>query len=152
MDRTMKTIKRNLRTSFLALAFFGIASASQASSHREAPAISLDPAADNTDVYAWVTPGTHDKLYIVANYNPLEEPSGGPNFHKFDDDVRYEIHLARGADSLGDAVSYHVFFKTKPLTRVASKDIANNEDLFIGIQFFRQIATPLPEQTYTVVK
>lgn len=37
------------------------------SSHREAPAISFDPAADNTDLYAWVQPGTHDKLYILAN-------------------------------------------------------------------------------------
>jgi Domain of unknown function (DUF4331) len=148
----MRTIGRHARTTILGIAFLGFASASRASSHREAPAISLDPAADNTDVYAWVTPGAHDKLYIVANYNPLEEPSGGPNFHKFDDDVRYEIHVARGPDSLEDAVTYHVFFRTKPLKRVASKDIANNEDLFNGIQFFRQIATPPPEQTYSVVK
>src|SRR5690348_17706612 len=35
---------------------------------------------------------------------------------------------------------------------VANKDIGNNEDLFNGIQFFRQIATPPPEQTYSVVK
>ena len=74
------------------------ASTAFASSHREAPAISLDPAADNTDVYAWVTPGTHDKLYVVANYIPLEEPSGGPNFHMFDPDVRYEVHIARAQD------------------------------------------------------
>ena len=46
------------------------ASNASASSHREAPLISDDPAADNTDVYAWVAPGTHDKLYVVANYNP----------------------------------------------------------------------------------
>jgi hypothetical protein len=54
-----------------------------ASSHREAPAISFDPAADNTDLWAWIKPGAHDRLYIIAAYNPLEEPSGGPNFHKF---------------------------------------------------------------------
>src|SRR2546427_5578684 len=73
-----------------------------ASSHREAPAIAEDPAADNTDVWAWVKPSTHDLLYVIAAYNPLEEPSGGPNFHKFSGDVLYEVHVARG-DSLDDA-------------------------------------------------
>ena len=76
-----------------------------ASSHREAPAISFDPAADNTDLWAWVKPGTHDTLYVVAAYNPLEEPSGGPNFHSFSDDVLYEIHISRGASSLPDVVT-----------------------------------------------
>src|SRR3712207_9330204 len=66
----------------------------KSSSHREAPAISEDPAADNTDLWAWVKSGTHDKLYAVASYNPLEEPAGGPNFHKFSDDVLYEVHLS----------------------------------------------------------
>jgi hypothetical protein len=146
------TNRRNARTGLTLLALLGACSVASASSHREAPAISLDPAADNTDVYAWVTPGTHDKFYVVANYIPLEEPSGGPNFHKFDDDVRYEVHLARGPDSLDDAVTYEIYFKTKPLARVPSKDIAKNEDLFNGIQFFSQIAAAPPQQTYTVVK
>jgi hypothetical protein len=128
------------------------ASTASASSHREAPAISLDPAADNTDVYAWVTSGAHDKLYVVANYIPLEEPSGGPNFHMFDPDVRYEVHIARGPDSLADAVSYYIRFKTKPLDRVASDDIGTNEELFNGIQFFSQIAATPPQQTYSVIK
>ena len=128
------------------------ASLVHASSHREAPSISLDPAADNTDVYAWVKPGTHDKLYIVANYIPLEEPAGGPNFHAFDPDVRYEIHIARGPDSLADAVTYYVRFKNAPIKRVAKDDIADNEELFNGIQFFAQIAVAPPQQTYTVTK
>jgi hypothetical protein len=131
---------------------FGIASSVQASSHREAPAIANDPAADNTDLYAWVTPGTHDMLYIVANWIPLEEPSGGPNFHQFDDDVRYEIHIVRGPKSLDDVVAYYIRFHTEPLDKVASKDIATNEDLFNGIQFFKQISATPPQQTYSVVK
>jgi hypothetical protein len=147
------TTKRILtQLGFTALACLGTSGVAEASSHREAPAISLDPAADNTDLYAWVTPGTHDKLYVVANYNPLEEPSGGPNFHKFDDDVRCEIHVARGPDSLDDAVSYEIYFKTKPLTKVPSKQIATSEDLFNGIQFFSQIAAAPPQQTYTIIK
>src|ERR1700754_3197379 len=111
-----------------------------ASSHREAPAIALDPAADNTDVYAWVSKGAHDKLYVVANWIPLEEPAGGPNFHQFDPDVRYEIHIARGPDSLDDAVTYYIQFRNRELQRVASDEIGTNEDLFNGIQFFAQIA------------
>ncbi|MEY4579366.1 MAG: hypothetical protein RL701_4069 [Pseudomonadota bacterium] len=126
--------------------------AALASSHREAPAIALDPAADNTDVYAWVTPGTHDKLNIIANWIPLEEPAGGPNFHQFDPEVRYEIHVARGPDSLADAVTYYIRFKNTPVKRVSSDEIGDNEDLFNGIQFFAQIAAPPPQQTYSVIK
>ncbi len=127
-------------------------SSALASSHREAPAISLDPAADNTDVYAWVTPGTHENLYVVAAYNPLEEPSGGPNFHKFDDNVRYEVHIARGGDSLDDAVKYYIRFKTKKPQKVNKNNIADEEGLFNGIQFFRQIAAAPPQQTFSVWK
>lgn len=152
----MTSRRSSLVTLTIAAQLFGAllaqTNAVQASSHREAPAISLDPAADNTDVYAWVKPGTHDKLYIVSNYIPLEEPSGGPNFHMFDPDVRYEVHIARGPDSLEDAVSYYIRFKTTPFKRVASDDIAFNEDLFNGIQFFSQIAVTPPQQTYTVTK
>ena len=62
-----------------------------ASSHREAPRIMLDPAADYTDVYAFVSPDRPDTVTILANYIPLEEPAGGPNFNAFGDDVRYEL-------------------------------------------------------------
>ena len=64
-----------------------------ASSHREAPLISGDPSADNTDLYAFVSPDDPTKLTIVANYIPLQQPGGGPNFHPFDDSVRYRIHI-----------------------------------------------------------
>src|SRR5580700_5563822 len=67
-----------------------------ASSHREAPAITNDPLADNTDLYAWVD-SSLATLHIVANWIPLEEPSGGPNFFKFSDDVLYQIHIAGNA-------------------------------------------------------
>jgi hypothetical protein len=134
-------------------ALFGIGctalamSSAFASSHREAPQISDDPAADNTDVYAWVAPGTHDKLYVVANYNPLEEPSGGPNFHKFSDDVRYEVHLTRGT-SLNDVVKYYVYFRTTPIQRV---DPANlSLPVGGGKEFFSQLSGQ--QQTYSVVK
>ena len=61
------------------------------SSHREAPSISKDPAADNTDLYAFRTPG--DTVTIIANFSPGQSPAGGPNFYEFDDEVLYEIKI-----------------------------------------------------------
>src|SRR5262249_19987946 len=54
-----------------------------ASSHREAPGISNDPTADNTDLYAFVSPDKPDTVTIIANYIPLQDPAGGPNFSTF---------------------------------------------------------------------
>src|SRR4051812_45180027 len=103
-------MKRTAWTSAMAaLTVIASTSGAWASSHREAPMIAEDPAADNTDLYAWVE-GTN--LVILANYIPLEEPAGGPNFHKFSDEVLYEVHLARGADSLADALTYQIKFSS----------------------------------------
>ena len=72
-----------------------------ASSHREAPLISDDPAADNTDLYAFVSPDKPDTVTIIANYIPFEDPAGGPNYYRFDPSVKYELHV----DSNGDATT-----------------------------------------------
>ena len=64
------------------------------SSHREAPEISKDPVADNTDVYAFVSPDKPDTVTLIANFIPLQNPDGGPNFYEFGDDVLYEIHVS----------------------------------------------------------
>ena len=61
------------------------------SSHREAPEISNDPAADNTDLYAFVSPDRPDTVTILANFIPFQNPQGGPNFYEFAEDVRYDI-------------------------------------------------------------
>ena len=66
------------------------------SSHREAPEISQDPVADNTDTYAFVSPDQPDTVTILANYIPLEAAAAGPNFYQFGEDVRYRhLHLQR---------------------------------------------------------
>jgi hypothetical protein len=83
-----------------------------ASSHREAPLISKDPGADNTDLYAFVSPDKPDTVTIIANYIPLEEPAGGPNFNAFDDDVLYSIHIDNDGDSKDD-ITYNFDFKTR---------------------------------------
>lgn len=131
-----------------AVAALSFTSLAAASSHREAPAISADPAADNTDVWAWVEPSTHDKLYVVAAYNPLEEPSGGPNFHKFSDDVLYEIHVARGNQSLKDVVTYQIRFSENDVAHVDPADM--NAPLGGGKEFFSQLSGQ--KQTYSIVK
>lgn len=73
-----------------------------ASSHREAPLISQDPLADNTDVYAFVSPASPDKVTLISNFIPLQLPSSGPNFWKFDDNVLYEIMVDNDGDAEED--------------------------------------------------
>src|SRR2546428_2870114 len=81
------------------------------SSHREAPTISKDPVADNTDLYAFVDPVDTSKVTILSNFIPLEEPAGGPNFFQFGDDVLYEILIDNDGDGVED-VTYQFRFKT----------------------------------------
>jgi hypothetical protein len=133
----------------LATALALIAARAQASSHREAPAVSADPEADNTDLYAWVTPGSHDNLNVIANWIPLEEPAGGPNFHRFSDDVLYEIHITRGDQSLDDVVTYQFQFKTAPIARVDPADLALAPGG--GKEFFTQL-TGAFDQKFTVTR
>ncbi len=81
------------------------------SSHREAPSISQDPVADNTDLYAFVSPDRPDTVTLIANYIPLENPAGGPNFYEFGHDVLYEIHVDNDGDN-EDEVTYQFRFHT----------------------------------------
>jgi hypothetical protein len=81
------------------------------SSHREAPEISKDPVADSTDLYAFVDPNHPDSVTIIANYIPLEEPAGGPNFNEFGDDVLYEINVSNRPGAMDD-VTYRFRFST----------------------------------------
>jgi hypothetical protein len=88
-----------------------------ASSHREALAILNEPCADNTDTYAWVKPGSHDKLYLFMNFNPLHEPGQGNQGLRVCNGYRYEFHIGKGA-SLVDQYVYRIEFKTTPPTDV----------------------------------
>jgi hypothetical protein len=101
----------------LGLAALGIVGgrAAQASSHREALATANDPCIDNTDVYAWVEPGSHDKLYLISAYAGLHEPGQGNQQARLCDDVLYEFHIVRGTDDLLDDLTYQIqFFSTPP--------------------------------------
>jgi len=82
------------------------------SSHREAPRIMLDPAADNTDVYAFTAKDAPGSLTVVANWIPLEEPAGGPYFGKLDPRARYYVKIDNTGDGLED-VAYRWDFKNR---------------------------------------
>jgi len=82
------------------------------SSHREAPAISKDPVADNTDVYAFVSPDQPDTVTLITNYIPLEPPAAGPNFYEFGNAVLYEIYIDNDGDALPD-ITYQFRFETE---------------------------------------
>ena len=114
-----------------------------ASSHREAPLISNDPLADNTDVYAFRSPDAPETVTIVANYVPFELPEGGPNYSVWGENVRYEIHVKNrtSAGALGtakDDLTYRFTFAT------------TNEDptTFFNIRLGKQNL----KQTYTMEK
>src|ERR1041384_4466651 len=87
-----------------------------ASSHMDAPLAILDPAANTTDVYAFVQIENGLKTLVTAlGVYPHQEPGIGPNKYSFDDNVLYEIHVATGPDvAAGRAtISYQFQFKTK---------------------------------------
>lgn len=81
------------------------------SSHREAPLIANDPLADNTDLYAFRSPDKPNTITIIANYIPAALPHGGPNYHTFGENIRYEIHIDNDATKPGDEIVYRFTFK-----------------------------------------
>src|ERR687883_596486 len=76
--------------------------ASNASSHREAPLISDDPSADNTDLYAFRSPDKPDTVTIVSNWIPGEDPAAGPNYYTFSPSARYNIYVDKNGDGKPD--------------------------------------------------
>src|SRR6185503_7332377 len=83
-----------------------------ASSHMDAPLITLDDAANTTDVYAFVSQKFGRKYLTTAlAVYPHEEPGVGPNKYNFDDDVLYEIRVATGADVARGRTTYSYRFK-----------------------------------------
>jgi Domain of unknown function (DUF4331)/Secretion system C-terminal sorting domain len=81
-----------------------------ASSHREAPLIADDPLADNVDLYAFKSPNNPNKITLIATYNPLQLPHGGPNYYSFGENIRYEIHVDNNAAIAGDEIIYRFTF------------------------------------------
>ena len=117
---------------------------SAGSSHREAPLSSIDPTADDTDVYAFKASDAPNALTIVANWIPFEDPAGGPNFYRLDDRAAYYLNVDNTGDGRFD-VRYRFKFKTKVLDKnsflYALPGVSSIRDPKLNIQ-----------QTYSVVR
>src|ERR1051325_1003990 len=101
------TMKRLFPALMIAATF--LVPQARASSHREALAVLNEPCADNTDTFAWVSNGAHDKLYLIMDFNPLHEPGQGNQGLRACDGYRYEFHVGKGA-SLKDEAVYRIEF------------------------------------------
>ncbi|RZL39591.1 MAG: DUF4331 domain-containing protein [Rubrivivax sp.] len=125
-----KGLPRALLSTAVCTALAGLATpAAQASSHREAPSIAGSPRIDGTDFYMFRSyeSGRAGYVTLIANYLPLQDPYGGPNYFKLDPNALYEIHV----DSNGDA----------------------KEDVTFQFQFknvFKAIALPVGNQTVPI--
>jgi hypothetical protein len=87
-------------------------SAGVASSHRDAPLISEDPSADNTDLYAFRSPDKPSTVTIVSNWIPGEDPAAGPNYYTFSPNAKYKINIDRTGDARPDIVYEFRFGRT----------------------------------------
>ena len=116
----------------------------RASSHREAPLISGDPQADNTDVYAFMSPDTPDNVTLIASFLPFEDPSGGPNFYKFGDNVLYEIKIDNNGDGVED-ITYQFRF---------TSGVVNPNTFLYATGAIKSLDDPARNlyQTYTVTR
>ena len=84
-----------------------------AASHREAPLIANDPTADITDFYAFRNWEDPNKVVFIMNVIPGQEPSSGPNYFNFDDDVAYRINLDVNGDGKAEDIVYEFRFTTR---------------------------------------
>ena len=121
---------------------------------RKPPAIANDAAADNTDVYAFVSPDKPDTVTLIANFVPLQNPAGGPNFYEFGDDVLYEIHIDNNGDGKPD-VTYQFRFTTQvgnpntflyntgPITTIADSPNWNRKQFYSVTKGRRRGGRPL---------
>ena len=100
-----------------------------ASSHREAPAIAGQAQYDNTDLYAFVDPNTPDKVSIISNWIPFEEPGGGPNFYPWATDARYTIKIDNDDDAKAD-IEYRWKFRNARTPKASDSFTGNGTFLY----------------------
>jgi hypothetical protein len=140
-----------------ALLPLSLAAPSLASSHREAPLISNDPAADNTDFYMFRDPAAPSRIVFISNWVPLEEPAGGPNFFHFEPNIRFEINVDSDGDALEDIVyrlqfTRHVRYADTFLQNVGAVNAPNDPALNVYYTYsVRKCLGPSPNQTACTV-
>lgn len=150
MPTLLKTLNRVVATLLLATLPAALLPARVfASSHMDAPLITLDPAANTTDVYAFVDQdGDRKSLVLALGVYPHQEPGIGPNKYNFDDNVLYEIHVALGPDVAAGRASLTYQF------RFATNFKNQNTILqsYLGVVQHVGDANQNLTQTYTVTK
>ena len=108
-------LPRHRLTPLLAgLLLAGLGSTAMASSHREAPFITTSPKVDATDFYMFRSYEANrgDYVTLLANYQPLQDPYGGPNYFSLDPNALYEIHIDNNGDSKED-LTFQFRFQNK---------------------------------------
>lgn len=92
----LKPRRKNAALLAAAIGLLGMNASVQASSHREAPFISTQPKVDATDFYMFSSyePGRTGYVTLIANYAPLQDAYGGPNYFSLDPEALYEIHIS----------------------------------------------------------
>jgi hypothetical protein len=147
-------MKKNIATLMAVVVVAWAMMPGHASSHREAPLTATDPMADNTDVYAWRNADEPDKVTLIANFIPFQNPNGGPNFYQFDPNVVYEIHV----DNTGDAVE-DITFQWRFSTEIRNPgtflyntgEVTSLDDPDLNVrQFYRLTRIDGPRRTGTV--
>jgi len=118
----------------------------KAASHREAPLIANDPPADITDFFMFrsTQPGQDDKVDLIMDVIPGEEPSAGPNYYNFDPSVAYTFHVDNNTDGKADDIEFEFRFKSElrgivndaglPLSYVALPPITTLDGAGLGLR------------------
>lgn len=103
-----------LGAGLVAAAVAALEGPARASSHREAPLVTELPKIDATDFYMFNSyePGREDHVVLVANYLPLQDAYGGPNYFRLDPDANYEINLDNDGDAMPD-VTFRFSFNSQ---------------------------------------
>ena len=122
------------------LALAGALPAVQASSHREAPHITTQPKVDGTDFYMFASyePGRTGYVTMLANYLPLQDAYGGPNYFSLDPNALYEIHIDNNGDAKED-LSFQFRFKNTLKAKTLS---INGKDIAIPLIQFGAVTDP----------
>lgn len=102
-----------------------------ASSHREAPGILSMPQVDGTDFYMFRSyePGRAGYVTLIANYNPLQDPYGGPNYFPLDPDAYYDIHITNDGDAEEDLTFRFRFRQNSPFVALDVGDAGSTQSV-----------------------
>lgn len=147
--KTKPRTKSAALAGLLLLALPALSPTTFASSHQDAPLITLDPSANTTDVYAFLgARGGTKYLNVALAVYPHEEPGVGPNKYNFDDNVLYQVFISKGADLANGADSIAYQFKFTSTYKTQDTILQS----YVGVVGANADASQNFTQTYTVTK